>query len=190
MPNTKVDPKRVRAAKKAPATRVAAVIRVAAKTAPFLGHEQHFNSILTEKVAAKIIGYVLEGNYPKVACQAVGISYRGFQYWKARADEFSDTPLEDIPESERMFVDLFHTMAIAEAQAEIGLLRKVAEGKFGWQAAMTILERRHPERWRRRDVIEHEGGDPSRPVRMIEVPSDQKRAQDVAQILAQAEAVK
>lgn len=27
-----------------------------------------------------------------------------------------------------------------------------------WQAAMTLLERRHPARWRRREVIEHEGG--------------------------------
>jgi hypothetical protein len=146
--------------------------------------------LLTDSLAAKIVGYVLDGNFISVAAQAVGVHKSTVSTWRSRAQEWADAPIEEVPEEERIYVDFFHAVAIAEAQAEVSLLRQVAAGAFGWQAAMQVLERRHPDRWKRRDTVEHEGGDPNRPIRSVSVPSDDKRAQEVANILTTAEAVK
>lgn len=145
--------------------------------------------LLDDRLATKVVGYVLEGTYISVAAQACGVHASTMSVWQSRAEEWIESPIDEVPEAERIYVDFYHAIRIAEAQAEVGLLRCVADGKFGWQAAMTILERRHPDRWKRRDTVQHEGGDPSKPIRSVAVPSDDERAVEVAGILKQAEAL-
>lgn len=47
-------------------------------------------------------------------------------------------------------------MSEAEALAEIDAVAAVREAKQGWQAHMTFLERRHSERWSRREAAGQE----------------------------------
>jgi hypothetical protein len=164
-------------------TRAAAAFRIAAGGSARQGY-------LTPALAEKVLEYVLAGNYLDVAAQAVGVHRTTLRNWQTRAEEWVDSPIEDVPENERIYVDFHHAMKIAEAQAEVSLLKRVAQGNFGWQAAMYILERRHPDRWRRRDTVEHQGGDPTKPIRTVEIRSDDERAKEVAGILTAAEAVR
>lgn len=184
MPRTRATDDRVAAAKTAEKRRVEAVFEVASKK-----RSAHPNAKINEAVIRKILSYVLEGNYLKVAAQAVGVSPTTLNNWEARAEEWLDVPIGDIPEGVRIYVDFYHAMRVAEAQAEVALLRRVAAGKFGWQACIRILESRHPTRWMRRESVQHEGGDPAKPITTVQVSADEERAKEVASILQAAEAV-
>lgn len=118
---------------------------------------------------------------------ACGVSPMSYRNWRHRAEEWivGDEP---VPESERIFIEFFWASKWAEARAEIDLLRRAARGERGWQAAMTVLERKYPSRWGRSEKRIHEGGDPSKPV-AFELKSDDARRKEVAKILQQVGAL-
>lgn len=142
---------------------------------------------LTIGTAAKILVLVSEGNYPRVACAAAGITKRTLDNWRERAREFIDDAecdWEDIPPSERIYVEFFLMLQIAEANSEASLLRRAVRGEKGWQAAMTVLERRRPEHWGRQETRIH-AGDEERPI-VFELGAREGREAKVAGILDQA----
>lgn len=142
---------------------------------------------LTPNLAARIIGYVLDGSYIETAVLACGVSKKSFYNWRARAEEWMVSE-EPVPEDEAIYIQFLHSVNWAEARAEIDLLRYAASGARGWQAAMTVLERKYPSRWGRQEKRVHEGGDPKKPV-VVQTEGDTERRKAVAKILEEAGAL-
>ena len=97
---------------------------------------------LTEEVTERILSAIRAGNYPAVAARAAGIAESTFYRWmeQGRAAERG---------AHRAF---YEAVKDAEAEGEahaVAILRR--EMKGDWRAAVALLERRHPERWRRRE---------------------------------------
>lgn len=114
-------------------------------------------SKLTPVITQQVVEAVLEGNYRETAAQMIGVSKRTLYNWIARGEEHVDS--DRVPPSEALYVDFLHALKSAEAYAESLLLRHASSGGFGWQAPMTVLERKYPDRWGRRDThkVEHSG---------------------------------
>jgi len=127
-------------------------------------------SKLTPERTAKLCQYVAEGNYITTACQAVGIHFQTLQNWLQRADE-------EAKNGGGEYLDLLEALKNAEATAEAERVSRIRLAGIGgqvikritrekrdgtieteesisppqWLADMTHLERRHPDRWGRRD---------------------------------------
>lgn len=130
-------------------------------------------SKLTVELTAEIVWLILEGNYVETAAQAVGVSKSTLYAWQRRGDEalalaeeavesnedlLGDKLYNHVPPDEWPYVDFLHALKSAEAYAETELVRKVQwPATAPWQAFATILERRHPARWKKREAVEHEG---------------------------------
>jgi hypothetical protein len=157
---------------------------------------------LTADIQERILDAVLEGNYLEVAAQAVGVNKTTLYRWLRKADELEAKALEhfddELPEpgdlyqhtdpADWVYLDFRHALKSAEAFSETDLLRRASAGANGWQAPMTVLERRHPSRWRRRDTTTHELEPGAAAVLEKITPPEDKRAQ-VAGILADSGAL-
>jgi hypothetical protein len=90
-----------------------------------------------------LLAAVQDGNYVETACKLAGISKASYYNLKKRA-ESGDEPA-------MAFVDaLEKAEALAESQM-VGCVSKAAQaGPQFWAAGMTLLERRHPERFGKR----------------------------------------
>lgn len=131
----------------------------------------------------------MEGNYAKTAALACGVSETTYYKWMARAVEFMGPEVDEVPETELIYVQFAESLKWAEAHAEVRLLRTAAMGARGWQAAMTVLERKYPTRWGRSEkrMHEHTGGG-GKPIAVV-FESDKERRENVARILEEAGAL-
>lgn len=157
-------------------------------------------SKLTVELTAEVVWLVLEGNYIETAAQAVGIDKGTLYRWLRRGEEaiavaeesvddgdklLGDKVYDHVPPEEWGYIDFRHALKTAEAFAETELLRKAQwPATSAWTAFLTILERRHPARWKRREALEHEGAIAGRVEVIVPEPGD-KRDKVVA-ILAEA----
>lgn len=154
---------------------------------------------LDDVVQARIVDAILAGSYLEPAAAMAGVSKATLYRWLRRADEVEAKALEhaegdvgavDVYElvdpAEWLYLDFRHALKSAEAYSELGLLERVRGAGEGWQAFMTILERRHPSRWGRRAVLDHtiKGELESRSTVEIVAPDDEARRRAVAAILA------
>jgi len=101
-------------------------------------------SKLNAQTTERILTAVRAGCTFEVAAQSAGVGATTFYTWKARGQREERGP----------YRELWEALKRAEAESELTLLaivRKAAQTQ--WQAAMTILERRFPERWGRRDRL-------------------------------------
>jgi len=94
---------------------------------------------------------IAKGNYAQTACYLTGITPQTFINWshQAQKDEQNGLTSED-----SIYLRLFESVKKAEAIAEaklVEVVRESAEVKREWLPAMTFLERRHPDRWGRKD---------------------------------------
>lgn len=156
---------------------------------------------LNAKLSEQIIMLVVEGNYLTTSAQACGVSERTLFRWLERADHVEaaamehvdpELPASKVPDlyelvdpADWVYLDFRHALKSAEAYAETELLRQAKSGGMGWQAPMTVLERRHASRWRRSEHHEHAGAVEVRAKSELVVPDDEKRAKAAA-ILAAA----
>src|SRR5690606_15558717 len=104
-------------------------------------------------VQQKICEAIAAGNYQCVAAAYVGIAPETLTRWLARGEK----------EPNGVYGQFCQAIKDAEARAEVHLVALIRNAATeNWTAAMTLLERRHPERWGRRDRTEHtgEGGGP------------------------------
>jgi AcrR family transcriptional regulator len=99
-----------------------------------------------------VVALVRKGNYIEVAAAASGISKPTFYKW------LHDGANAKVDCLARQFSNAIEK---AEAEAEQSGLARIARAK-DWTATAWRLERRHPERWGRRERHEHtgEGGGP------------------------------
>lgn len=119
----------------------------------------------------KALAYVISrGNYAVVACEKCGIDKKTYYNWINQGEKDETNGVESL------FSHLIHSLKKASSQAEDLMVQRVrsaalpgvikevtkidADGgvstekvKTGgeWLAAATFLERRHPERWGRKD---------------------------------------
>ena len=100
---------------------------------------------------------IRKGNYMITACQLAGIDASTMFHWHKQGQDDIDNGLDTI------YTRLIISVKRAEAEAEqrlVEVVREAAEVKRDWLPAMTFLERRHPDRWGRKDrtqidVTEH-----------------------------------
>lgn len=103
---------------------------------------------LTPQVQAAIIKAIKGGNYVVVAAQYAGIDPAQFYRWKERGERAT----------KGIYFDFVQALKDAEAFGEVQAVSEVRlAGPDNWQAAMTFLERRHHERWARREAVEVSG---------------------------------
>ena len=104
-------------------------------------------SKLTPALQENICKIVADGNYMITACQAVGIDKSTYLRWLERG-------AKEIDNDGGIYCDFLYAIKKAEATAEQALLSVIKEKAINgkeWLPAMTILERRHPDRWGRKD---------------------------------------
>jgi hypothetical protein len=106
----------------------------------------------------RLIALLVEGNYRETAAQIAGITGCAVRQWMHKAEEEGDPRYQVIARVIRV------AEAVAEARA-VRAVRSAAKDPRFWAAEMTYLERRHPNRWGRRQeetsgpqVIVHVGG--------------------------------
>ena len=99
---------------------------------------------LTPELQDKIVSAIRAGNYAMVAAEYAGISTTTFYRWLQQGAEAKSGIYKDFRDAVKK----------AESDAEVravAIIQKHMEGN--WQAAMTYLERKHPNRWGRRDRL-------------------------------------
>lgn len=100
---------------------------------------------LTPEVLEKIVAAIRAGNYAVVAAAFAGISERTYYRWMHRGRE----------EKKGIYWQFCQAVEKAESEAEVravAIIQKHME--TNWQAAMTYLERKYPDRWARRTRVE------------------------------------
>lgn len=99
---------------------------------------------INQDVINRILALVRVGNYVETAASAAGISKETLYAW-LRLGATQQTGLA------REFSDAL-VKAAGEAEA-IALTRVASAAGEHWQAAAWMLERKHPDRWGRRDTL-------------------------------------
>ena len=101
---------------------------------------------LTPETQKAICDNLRTGLHVETSCILAGIGYTAFYEWLKKGEagrqpfaEFAEAVKKAEAEAERLLAGTVMRVAIAPENPN-------------WQAAMTMLERRHPERWGRRVV--------------------------------------
>lgn len=165
----------------------------------YMGHPIH----LTDEIIDKIISLVEKGNYLQVAFAAAGVRSGSYTKWRRQAESVSqrypDLDIDDYPENmippevtpaEWQAFKLCQKMEFAEGRAEAFAVLAVRKHMPDqWTAAMTFLERRHPDRWRRRQTIDTPGSitDGIDETALIEDPEAMKMLHDALERVAKGE---
>lgn len=97
---------------------------------------------------ARIVNAIAGGNYNVVAAQYAGISQTTFYRWLEEGERARSGAKREFWEAIRA----------AEAQAEVrNVLLVEAAAATEWRAAAWMLERKHFERWGRKEQTQHSG---------------------------------
>jgi hypothetical protein len=120
---------------------------------------------LTPSVQAEICEAIEAGNYIEPSAIRAGVAKETLYNWLRRAGREIEKSSSDkryrIPAKERKYIEFLHAVKEAEAQAEATDLETIrrAASLGQWQAAAWRLERKHYDRWGRKQAIEHSGPD-------------------------------
>jgi hypothetical protein len=114
-------------------------------------------SKLTPKVQERIVSVIRAGNYAYVAAEYAGIGQSTFYRWLELGAEQKSGRYREFREAVKR----------AEAEGEVRAVAIIQKHMMtNWQAAMTYLERKFPQRWARRmDVTS--GGRPFDTIRLV-----------------------
>lgn len=112
---------------------------------------------LDQDLIAKIETATKAGEWPTQAAKRLGATPRQAAAWMALGEKLRDEGGEDWNAHERLCVELVSRVWIAEAECESNWrklwLKSLADGKAGlWQGYANMLERRFPDRWRKREM--------------------------------------
>ena len=118
---------------------------------------------LTPQVQARIVQAIVGGNDITVAAAYAGIGKTTFYEWLERgrkeAARLAASSRAKPKDSETPFAEFADAIQKAQADAEtrnVALIAKAAQ-EGTWTAAAWWLERKHPDRWGRKERIEHSG---------------------------------
>jgi len=102
-------------------------------------------SKLTPEVRDKIVQAVKAGNYAKVAAQYAGVDESTLYRWIRQGER----------QGSGIYYQFCQSLKEAEAESEVRAVAIINRHmNENWTAAMTYLERRHPDRWKRRDELD------------------------------------
>lgn len=145
-------------------------------------------TLFTPERRKTIVEAIREGNYGQQAASAARVSTHALRAWlhKGEVAALKLEEGEDLEPDEAEFAQFFYDCMEADAEAESAAVREVRQaGESGnWIASMTYLERRHPERWKRRDAVEHTGpgGGPMK----VEIDNSPAKLAEVMAVLLEA----
>jgi hypothetical protein len=123
---------------------------------------------ISEEICNKIIKAIELGSYVETAAAFAGISKQTFYNWLKKGAR-SKTGLE------ATLVDAVQKAMASSELRDLSRIEKAAESGI-WQAAAWRLERKFPNRWGRKERIEHSGPDGA-PIQLS------RRQEQVIQIL-------
>ena len=128
----------------------------------------------------KVVDGITAGLPYDTACALAGITYQTFLNWM-RAGEAAESG---------KFFEFFEEVKKAEAIAESVHIANIKNaGKSGvWQADAWMLERRHPEKWGRREQIKQEiSGPEGEPLKVVfnVVDGRTSETRDVSRVLSE-----
>ena len=118
---------------------------------------------LTEEIIERLEEETLLGAWPHVIAKRLGIHKSTYQNWMAAGEKhhLADTAEKPTDGAGYLERQLYERIEEAEAQAEIDMLNALKvhadSGKSTWNGYMAMLERRFPERWRKKDAISGSG---------------------------------
>ncbi len=113
----------------------------------------------TSRRKSAILRKMREGHYAKTAAETSGITEQTLYNWLKKGEDPDRHP------KHAAFLEAYRK---AEATAEERAIKAIqAAFPEDWRAAMTYLERRHPERWARRQNVDVTSK--GEPIRTIEV---------------------
>ncbi len=95
--------------------------------------------------------YIRKGNYAVTACHLVGITEQALWDWHKLAEQ---DLADGLTAEESIYINLVESLKRAEADAEdlmVQTARNAAIEKKDGYLAITVNERRHPDRWGRRE---------------------------------------
>ena len=102
-------------------------------------------STLTEKKQKIICEAIAKGHTKEMAAKMAGIGVRTLYDWISRGKK----------QKHGRYSQFLQALKEAEYEAEDFLLQKVVKAAdMHWAAAMTILERRWPQKWAKREYVE------------------------------------
>lgn len=121
---------------------------------------------LTPELQKTIVAYVRAGAYVETAAAAAGIDKTTFYDWLRRGAD----------QKKGIFRDFSHAIEKAVAESEIADIARInkAAADGVWQAAAWRLERKHSDRWGRKDRIEHTGKGGDEPIKLAYVPKSKR----------------
>ena len=114
--------------------------RKAAENLPNIRHVGRPTALTLEKIAA-ISKHIKLGNFAVTACLLEDVPERTFYYWIELGNQDQANGKASI------YTEFLQSIKKAGAQAESDNVKIALQGGFGWQANMTWLERRFPDRW-------------------------------------------
>ena len=109
---------------------------------------------LTKELQDRMVMAIQAGNFAKVAAEMVGIGETTFYRWLEEGEK---------PEGRKIYREFRESIKRAEAQAEVANVARIRQAADDgtWQAAAWYLERKHSERWGRKDRIAQEISGPN-----------------------------
>jgi len=138
---------------------------------------------LTRDLTDLIATAVEHGAYYEQAALAAGIAKTTLYSWRERGEA-------DLEHGNTTTYAYFHTrLTRASATAEQAAAAALFAHRFDdWRAALAYLERRNPDRWGKRDRVEHSGSLRTGEPELVAPDSDEARRQ-IAELLAAAGAL-
>jgi transposase len=107
--------------------------------------------VMTPQVCEKILSMLEAGNFLRTSCAAAGIGAHTFYYWRDRLRKGDPRAANYAP----FYDGVKKAIAVGET-SHVSRIEAAAEAGT-WQASAWLLERRFPERWAKRDVLEVRG---------------------------------
>jgi len=110
---------------------------------------------LDDPTLNSIVQLTRDGNYPAVAAKSLGIPEATYKAWMQRGEEMVRTCEPSVADPDALQAELYLLVEEAEAGFETDIVADMKariDGNKNWTGHMTILERRFPHRWGRRDV--------------------------------------
>ncbi|NTU49893.1 MAG: hypothetical protein HGA87_03220 [Desulfobulbaceae bacterium] len=104
---------------------------------------------ISREVVTVLCAALEEGHYREVACKLAGIDRKTLLNWLKRGAR----------ENSGLYRDLFDAVERAEAKAEEFHLKNINDAsRKTWYASAWYLERKHPERWAKREAVPEDDG--------------------------------
>jgi hypothetical protein len=117
------------------------------------------HTAFTATARRTILEAIKKGRYPSRAADRAGVHYSTLKTWLEKGYDYQAMRLEGVPldKEQRTFADFYVNFQRAEAGYEERIQDKVetiGDNEGQWAAFMTILERRFPDRWKKREQTE------------------------------------